>query len=388
MKRILIFNDTLQYGGTEIMLINILKYISDKNYELTLLLPYPNPKDTLLKDVPNNISIKYIYTEKPNRWRKILLENLMSFLPGIHNKLTSLDLNKYDLIISFKDSIYSILFTRSKIRNILWIHNLPTKSTYGINNFKEYIPVKLLQKRINKLINSYKKFSEVVCVSNICKEKYIEVYNDGKLPTQKIYVIHNAIDKKRISELSNQIIDIEDLSETTFIMATRFSVEKRVDRVIKAAAQLKKEGYKFNILILGDGEFRGQIETLIIKHSLNDIISILGYIENPYPYIKKANWLISSSEKESFSLVLLESIFLETPVITTDCGGPTEITENGKYGLLTPNSTEGVYWGMKQVLESPEIANNYTTKAQECLIRFDYNKWLQSVVQLIDKAED
>lgn len=385
MKRILFFNDTLQYGGTEIMLINILKYISDKNYKLTLLLPYPNPKDTLLKDIPNNISIEYIYTKRPNRWRKILLENLMSFFPSIHNKLTGLDLNKYDLIISFKDSIYSILFSRSKIRNILWIHNLPTKNTYGINNLKEYIPVKLLQKRINRLINSYKKFSEVICVSHICKQKYIEVYNNGKLPSQKIYVLHNAIDKEKISKLSDQLIDIEDLSVTTFIMATRFSVEKRVDRVITAAAQLKEKGYKFNILILGDGEFRNQIETLISKHSLGDVVSILGYVENPYPYIKKSDWLISSSEKESFSLVLLESIFLGTPVITTDCGGPTEITENGKYGLLTPNSTEGIYWGMEQVLKSPEIADNYTTKAQECLIRFDYNKWLQSVLQIIDK---
>ena len=386
MKHILIFNDTLQYGGTETMLINVLKYLSKKEYKLTLLLPYPSSADILLNEVPDNIYIKYIYKEKPIGKKKILFENLASFFPRIHNRMINLNLNQYDLIISFKDSIYSILFSKSKVRKILWIHNLPTKYKYGINNIREYIPVKLLQKRISRLINSYLKFDDVIFVSNISKQRYIDIFNNGKQPKQNLIVLHNAIEKNKIAKLANENIEIDNNEYPLFIMVTRFSVEKRVDRVIKAAARLKAEGYKLHIIILGDGTLKSQIDELIKDYSLQESISLLGYVSNPYPYIKKSDWLVSSSEKESFSLVILESMFLGTPVITTDCGGPTEITENGKYALLTPNSTDGIYSAMKQVLDFPQTSDLFTSKTDDYLKKFDYDNWLKSVKKIIEKA--
>ena len=383
MKQILIFNDCLNYGGTETLLVNVLNSIADKQCNVTLLLPVAHPHNILLKNIHSKVNIIYIYQKELSRVKKIIHENLMSFFPSLYIKIVKLDLKKYDTILSFKDSVYSTIFTLSKQRKILWVHNLPTEKKYGINSLKEYLPVILLKIRTKRLIKSFRRYNDVIFVSQTSKDNYIKIYNREKfINGQNLQVIYNAIDFSKIDLLSKESFE-QKTEHPVFIMATRFSVEKRIDRVVWAAYKLKEEGYKFKIRILGDGPLYNDIQNLISELSLTKEISLSGYVSNPYPYMKSGDWLICSSEKESFSLVLLESIYLGTPVITTNCGGPAEISADGKYALLTENSTSGIYSGMKEVLSNPEIAEKYTTKANECLKRFDYHKWLETVSKIL-----
>lgn len=384
MRNILIFNDSLGFGGTESLLVNILNNLSDKQQcQVTLLLPAPNENDVLLTKISPKINITYIYQHTPSRRKKVIHENIMSFFPKTYLKLVKLNLNQFDLIVSFKDSIYSGIFAQSKTPKILWIHNLPVVREYEINSLKEFLPVELLKIRIKRLIKSYRKYETVVCVSHASMNRYIEIYNKGKyVKGQNLQVIYNAVDFSQIDRLAQAPCDL-DKADPIFIMATRFSIEKRLDRVIKSAKKLKDEGYKFKIIILGDGLFFDDIKNQISALSLENECLLPGYTTNPFPYMKTADWLICSSEKESFSLVLLESIYLGTPVITTDCGGPTEISANGEYALLTDNSTLGVYSGMKKALDTPQIADQYTSKAKECLSRFDYDKWIEAVNKIL-----
>ncbi|GAB6012609.1 glycosyltransferase [Viscerimonas tarda] len=383
MKKILLFNDCLNYGGTETLLVNLLHHIAGEACEVTLLLPVHDAGDILLKDVPDRVNVAYIYPKKLSRLQKVLHENLMSFFPSLYAKVVHLDLKKYDLIVSFKDSVYSAVFARARQPKILWIHNLPVERKYTVKSLKEWLPVKLLQIRSERLIKAFRRYNDVVFVSNASMNNYTRIYNQGKLVKgQNLQVIYNAIELSKIGKLSLEACNTE-MEHPMFIMVGRFSVEKRIDRVIKAARRLKNEGYNFKIKIIGDGLFFEDVKRLVAGLSLSDTVSLPGYINNPYPHMKSADWLICSSEKESFSLVVLESIYLGTPVITTDCGGPTEISANGEYALLTGNSSDGVYRGMKKALDEPSIAGKYTSKADECLKRFDYNKWLDSVDKIL-----
>ncbi|MFR9166478.1 MAG: glycosyltransferase [Dysgonomonas sp.] len=382
MKNILIFNDSLEYGGTENLLVEVLNHLTTKDCEVTLLLPYPSQKDVMIKDVCDKVRIIYIHEKRPKGLKKIAYENIMAFYPRLFQKITGLKLNQYDLAVSFKDSVYSIIFSRLKQQKILWIHNLPTKDNYEIRSVKEFIPVKLLKVRVNRLIKSFRRFDKVVCVSEICKDRYANIFNGGiAYPNQEVEVLYNAINTDRIDRLSDEKVDFK-YNPPVFITVTRFSIEKGIDRIIEAAHRLSSENYDFKVLIIGNGPLWEKCQNKIKKYNLSDIIITLGYVENPYPYIKESDWLICSSYKESFSLALLEGIFLHTPVITTDCGGPAEIVENGKYGIITANSTDGVYEGIKKALDSPELKDKYDSLADECLKRFEHDKWINSVYQI------
>ena len=123
-------------------------------------------------------------------------------------------------------------------------------------------------------------------------------------------------------------------------------------------------------------------DSIAILH-LQDTITLKGRIDNPFPYILQCKWSLCVSERESFSLALLESMALKTPVITTNCGGPADIVDGGKYGILVDNSTEGVYQGMKMVLDNPTLSVKYSADLHKAVARFDYQGWLKSVKKLL-----
>jgi glycosyltransferase involved in cell wall biosynthesis len=80
------------------------------------------------------------------------------------------------------------------------------------------------------------------------------------------------------------------------------------------------------LIILGDGPEKDHLLNIIKENSLERNVFLLGHKNNPYPYISKAKTFILTSESEAFGMVLVESLILGTPVISTDCEfGPREI---------------------------------------------------------------
>ena len=91
------------------------------------------------------------------------------------------------------------------------------------------------------------------------------------------------------------------------------------------------------LIILGEGEERASLESLIRNKGLTDVVSMPGFRDNPYPFMKRADAFVLASRWEGFGLVLAETLALGTPVVSTDCpNGPAEILENGRWGRLVP----------------------------------------------------
>ena len=72
-----------------------------------------------------------------------------------------------------------------------------------------------------------------------------------------------------------------------------------------------------------------------------------------------------SSRFEGLSTFVTEGLILGKPIVTTDCTGMRELLGDSEYGLITPNSREGLYAGMKECLSDPELLAHYAEKAQE-----------------------
>lgn len=135
-------------------------------------------------------------------------------------------------------------------------------------------------------------------------------------------VIYNPIALTEIYQLSSDIIEFD--CEIEFVIAIgRLNSIKRFDRLIMAyeATVLKN---KYNLILLGDGDERGNLEDLILQLNLQNKIKILGFKDNVYPYIKRASLGVISSDFEGFPNVLLQMYALNLKVVITDCCGGLE----------------------------------------------------------------
>lgn len=383
MKRILFFNDGMEIGGTEKLLVSLLNHLAGKECVITLLLPMPSDKNILIEEISQSITIKYIYKENTSHLKRKLGENFMVFFPSIFAKWKGIKESDYDQIVCFKETFFARIFSKMRLSKILWIHNILYKRIYETDSLRDKFSAWLNKKQLKLVQSSYNHFDKIVCVSDAAKNAYLSVLHNGTSPNHDIQVLYNAIDLTKAIEKSKQTIETLPQGQTNFILLTRTSPEKRTDRLISAARRLKEEAYDFHIYIIGEGmDSQSMQDSIAISH-LQDTITLKGRIDNPFPYILQCKWSLCVSERESFSLALLESMALKTPVITTNCGGPGDIVDGGKYGILVDNSTEGVYQGMKMVLDNPTLSVKYSTDLDKAVARFDYQGWLKSVEKLL-----
>lgn len=84
-------------------------------------------------------------------------------------------------------------------------------------------------------------------------------------------------------------------------------------------------------------EFRQQLEAAAARAGLQDVVQFGGFVTDVEAEIKAADIVLNFSESESFSLTCLDALFFGTPLIASDCGGPAELFEHERSGLLVPN---------------------------------------------------
>ncbi len=83
--------------------------------------------------------------------------------------------------------------------------------------------------------------------------------------------------------------------------------------------------------------FRQQLEATVAQNGLQAVVQFDGFASDVEAEVKAADILLNFSESESFSLTCLDALYYGTPLIASDCGGPAELFENGRSGLLVPN---------------------------------------------------
>lgn len=175
---------------------------------------------------------------------------------------------------------------------------------------------------------------QIITVSEDVKSDLIKY---AKVSPASIQTIYNPFNFKKIKYLAKQSIkaNSNQFPKKYIIHVGTFTLRvKQQDLLIKAFAQSK---LKCKLVLLGKGRDEKEIHELIKKYSLNKQIVLPGFKENPYPWIKKASLLVVSSRYEGFGNVLIEAMSLGTPVLSTDCGGPSEILSHFMKNCIVPN---------------------------------------------------
>jgi glycosyltransferase involved in cell wall biosynthesis len=176
---------------------------------------------------------------------------------------------------------------------------------------------------------------KVIAVSNSVKSDLISRIG---LSRNSIEVINNPIRVEDIDTLAEEDVHpwLKDQDIPVVIGVGRLTRAKGFGVLINAFDIVAKDR-ELRLIILGEGEGRERLAKLIEEKELQDLVDMPGFVENPMTFFNCASLFVLSSEYEGFGNVLVEALACGTPVVSTDCpGGPAEILEGGKYGILVP----------------------------------------------------
>jgi glycosyltransferase involved in cell wall biosynthesis len=159
------------------------------------------------------------------------------------------------------------------------------------------------------------------------------------LPPGRVRTIYNPVVTKGLPALAAAPLPhswLEDGQVPVILGAGRLTVQKDFPTLIRAFSSVHMRR-PCRLIILGEGELRGELERLVSELGLSNDVLLPGFQENPFPWMKGASAFVFSSIFEGLGGVLIQAMACGTPVISTDCpSGPAEILENGKWGRLVP----------------------------------------------------
>lgn len=228
-------------------------------------------------------------------------------------------------------------------------------------------------RRKQKIVSKYKN-QNVIGISNSVVDNITNVLQIPVKSKTTIYAPHDFAEVKRLAR-ENVIIPDEYI-----VGVGGLNIRKRFDLLIQAFSTVSKYYPNLHLVIVGIGKEMNKLQNLANSLNLNEKIHFMGFQENPYPYIKNAKLLVSSSSSEGLSRVIVEALSLNTPVVATlSSNGIHEIMQNelSKYVVPIDNLKALEQMILNAFEHYPEIHKSYYEK-------FDINRIFQQYMQLID----
>lgn len=202
----------------------------------------------------------------------------------------------------------------------------------------------------------------------------------------EVNVIYNPVNLERIMQLSQHAPEHPWLVKKecpVFVAVGRLHPNKDYPTMLQAFARIHAQ-LPSKLIILGKGSERSRLEALIASHGLSDSVSMPGFVDNPYPYMRNADVFLMSSVFEGLMIVLIEALACGATIVATDCpSGPAEVLAGGEFGTLVPVGRPDL------LAQAVMDACNEPIEKQKAIERaawFDVNKITDHYLELIQNV--
>lgn len=183
---------------------------------------------------------------------------------------------------------------------------------------------------------TYGRATRIVTNSEGARAELIDLL---RIPPERVEVIANGIDLARVAALAAEPLDdgFAWPADPVLVHVGRFSYAKDHATLLEAFATIRKHR-RVKLMLIGDGEDEASVRARCTALGLDEDVIFTGFTRNPYRYLARAAVSVLTSRFEGLPNVLIESLALGVPVVSTACEfGPAEILgDDGAYGVLTP----------------------------------------------------
>jgi glycosyltransferase involved in cell wall biosynthesis len=363
----------MEMGGVEKVLLSILNNLNPEKFEMTVCLNLNQGE--LRNEFPAHVRKVYM-TEGREDFSKNSLIHKVQLLQR------SRQLKKYqrnpELIDQkiLKDTYdIEIGMTYNDFEMVL---NSSNKKSKKVGWFHSEINLPKLQPLVPSILKHFPQFDQMVYCSQKIMDMMHQEYPNLKYPKENVII--NAIPIEEIkAKASAYDPNLIDNKTPTFVSIGRLHSRKGYHKLLEAHQKLISEGFLHKIIVLGDGEEKGNLTQLIKKASSEKTFILAGNQMNPYPFVKKANFFVLPSESEAWPLVIAEALILQKPIISTNVGDIGTMIEHSKTGHLINYNTQEMYTSMKTFLSDDNYVNSIVQNLETIENQFDNKKIFQEI---------
>jgi len=372
MAKILFLHHGLGLGGAEMMRFILLANIDKNKYGIKICcigekgilgkdLEAMGYKVDELRQNPNSLSlsitckvIKYLKKEKPD----ILHTSL--FNSNFHGRLAN-------------------FFCR-----------IPYMITEEHGEHKQYKGIKFIPHKFMDFVLSF--FTDfIVCCSDKLKEDIVKI---ERLPRSKLVAIENCLDLKKYKIKINR----EELKkrykitdELVFITVARLKAGKGHEYFIEALYDIKKNGYFFKCLFIGEGPLKEVLRERCCKLGLSDEVIFLGDVNGIADFLNISDIFVLPSFSEGLSLALMEGMLAGLASIVTDVGSNSDLIKAGFNGIVVlPGDKEGLKNAIVYCLKNENLIKKFGERSKP-IIEARYSSivaYTRKYYELWDKCLD
>ncbi len=368
MKKILFVINTLGRAGAETALLELLRVLAQKEYEISVYVMLGQGE--LAKELPSNVKLLNTHYKNESvltaKGRIELAKTVLrSFFRNgrllhkagmvFHNlcwmcRRKRLQADKllwrilaegaqeiteeYDLAVAYLEgaSTYFVAESVRAVKKAAFLH-----IDYGSAGYT---------KELDR--GCYRVFDRIFAVSDEVRERFLDMYPQYR---SKMYVFHNLVDQERIRTLAQAGEGFADgFSGFRILTVGRLDHQKAYDIAIRALAIIKKAGLCVRWYVLGEGSERKRLENLSKSLKVNEDFILYGSVDNPYPYYRQCDLYVHATRFEGKSIAVQEALTLGCAVLASDCSGNREQLTDGVDGRFCELSPEGLASGIQKLL--------------------------------------
>lgn len=350
--RILFVIGSMDAGGSERQVLNILRHLDRNRFEPFLFLV--SRTGDFLDGIPDDVEIESFSDQPPlkginypGRIRRAQIQHLASTLRSL------------DIGVVYDRTPHMTLLAGPACLHA-GVARLSTIVADPARDLQQNFPrFRILKERL--LRKAYRTADRVIVNSEALSEPCQEFYN---ISPDRVVTVVNGFDFAEIttSASAQSVEENEEIKDGEFQIVTvgRLHPQKGLPDLIKAVHSIRNQpGYSnVRLSIVGRGPDEAILRQLVGELDLMETVEFAGFLENPYEMVASADLFCLTSHYEGMPNVLVEAMALGTPVLATDCPyGPKEILNGGELGVLVSvGDVDAIVRGIAANIDEKSVA--------------------------------
>ena len=367
----------MEMGGVEKVILNLFQNIDRTKFDITYIVSLHQGE--LRNNVPPHVHYIKINRGKEDFSKIPLINKIQMMARGLKIKF-------FEKFPAVSDAIYlkekfdvEVASTYADYNSVL---KSPNKNSKKVGWLHSDITSPGLKVILPELLKNLQRFDHVIYGSQQSYDILHQTFPDVRM--KKESVILNAIPMEEL-KVKAKDFPVDYMNIPTFVSVARLHSRKGFHKLLEAHKLLLDEGLPHQIIVIGDGEERKNLENQIKKLGVEDTFKLLGTKMNPYPYVKNADFYIMPSQTEGWPLIIAETLILQIPIIATDVGGIPEMITHKKNGYLVDYDSEKMKEAMKVFLTDTALVETIKEQLKQSEKQFDNQKIYDEVTKILEK---